>query len=89
MANEKLGVSYQQNRHQKVFYRGLYICAVGLDVLKFDQTSLFYSVSYFNWGEIWSFVSERLSPPKPTPVVTGLSGKSSAWFLMQLTWKRT
>jgi len=33
---------WQQNRHQKVFYRGAlqYICAVGLDILKFEQTSL-------------------------------------------------
>jgi len=53
----------QQNRHQKV-YGGLYICAVGLDILKFEQTSLFYSASYFNWG-VWSFVSERLNPPNP------------------------
>jgi len=28
----------------------LYICAVGLDVLKFEQTSLRYSDSYFNLG---------------------------------------
>ena len=43
---------WQQNRHQKVFYRlgVLYICAVGLDVLKFEQTSLFYSASYLNSG---------------------------------------
>jgi len=40
----------QQNRHQKVFYKGLYIYAVGLDILKFEQTSLFYSGSYFNLG---------------------------------------
>jgi len=46
MANENL--VWQQNRHQKVFYRGAlqYICAVGLDILKFEQTSLFYSASY-------------------------------------------
>jgi len=33
---------WQQNHHQKVFYRlgGLYICAMGLDILKFEQTSL-------------------------------------------------
>jgi len=28
----------------------LYICAVGLDILKFEQTSRFYSASSFNWG---------------------------------------
>jgi len=33
---------WQQNHHQKVFYRlgGLYICAMGLDILKFEKTSL-------------------------------------------------
>jgi len=43
---------YQQNRHHKVFNRlgGIYICAVGLDILKFEQTSLFYSASYLNSG---------------------------------------
>jgi len=33
---------------------GLYICAVGLDNLKFEQTSLFYSALYFNWGRFES-----------------------------------
>jgi len=23
---------------------------MGLDILKFEQTSLFYNASYFNWG---------------------------------------
>ena len=35
------GLVYQQNRHQKVFNRGLNICAVSLDILKFEQTSCF------------------------------------------------
>jgi len=68
---------WQQNRHQKVFYRGAlqYICAVGLDILKFEQTSLFHSASYqFGRGD-WSFVSEGLSPPK-APVVTGTVWKN-------------
>jgi len=41
---------WQQNRYQKVFYRGVLqnICVVGLDIQKFQQTSLFYSASYFN-----------------------------------------
>ena len=45
---------WQQNRHQKVFYRGAlqYISAVGLDILKFEQTSLFYSASYSIWKEL-------------------------------------
>jgi len=90
---------WQQNRHKKV-YRGLYICAmgglgkryicaVGLDILKFEQISLFYSASYFSLGGSWSFVSERLSPPKPPRMVTGLCGKISACFLMELTRKST
>jgi len=28
----------------------LHICAVGLEILKFEQISLFYSTSYFNLG---------------------------------------
>jgi len=48
MTNEKLGVP--TNRLQKVFYRGsLHLCN-GLDNLKFEQTSLFYSAPYFNCG---------------------------------------
>jgi len=71
--------------NQKVFYRleGFCICAVGLDFLKFEQTSLFYSASYLNSGGDWSFVSEGLSPSK-TPMATGLCGKTSICFLMQL-----
>ena len=64
---------WQHNRHQKVYGGlclcavggGLCICAVGLDILKFEETSLFYSASYFNLGGAWSFVSEGLRPPKP------------------------
>jgi len=43
-----------KNRHQKVFHRlvALCICAVGLEILKFEQTSLFYSVSYLNSGDL-------------------------------------
>jgi len=82
---------WQQNRHQKVFCRlgGLYICAMGLDVLRFEQTSLFYCASFFNLGGAWSYVSERLSLPNHPNVVTGLCGKTSACFLMQLTQKTT
>ena len=69
---------WQHNRHQKVYgglclcavggglsIGGLCICAVGLDILKFEETSLFYSASYFNLGGAWRFVSEGLRPPKP------------------------
>ena len=50
MANEKLGVTTEPSPES--FYRGAlqYICAVGLDILKFEQTSQFYSASYFNLG---------------------------------------
>jgi len=50
---------------RKSSIEGFYICAVGLDILKFEQTSLFYSAWYFNCGGTWSFVSEGISPPKP------------------------
>jgi len=49
---------------------------------------MFYSGSYFNLGGDWSFVSEGLSPSK-TPMATGLCGKISVSFLMQLTQKST
>jgi len=50
MVNEKLGVATEPSPES--LYRGAlqYICAVGLDILKFEQTSLFYSASYFNLG---------------------------------------
>jgi len=50
MANEKLGAATEPS--SEVFYRGAlqYICAVALDILKFEQTPLFYSASYFNLG---------------------------------------
>jgi len=49
---------WQQNRHQKVSYRGaLHICAVGLDlILKCEPTTLFYSASYFNLGELGALI---------------------------------
>jgi len=64
-----------------------YICAVGLDILKFEQTSQFYSASYLN--------SEGLQlcfgGPKPIkdPMATGLCGKASVCFLTQLIRKST
>jgi len=47
---------WQQNRRQKVFNRGLYTCSVGLDILKFEQTSLFYNASYFKFEGAFYFV---------------------------------
>ena len=60
---------WQQNRHQKVFYTGAlqYICAVGLDILKFEQTSLFYSASYFNLGGEIAALFRRAKPTKGPP----------------------
>jgi len=45
MANEMLGVTTEPSP-EKSFVG--YICAVGLDILKFEQISLFYSASYLN-----------------------------------------
>jgi len=61
------------------FYRGLCICAVGLDILKFEQASLFYSDSYFNLWGAWSFVSEGLSPKPPLP-----RGDGAGWHNFSL-----
>jgi len=43
-------LSMDQNRRQKVFNGGLYVCAEGLDIVKIDKAPLIYSVSYFNLG---------------------------------------
>jgi len=52
-----------QNRRQKVFSRGLFVCAGGLDIIKLTKTPLkLFHVSI--WGA-WSFVWEGLSRPKP------------------------
>jgi len=63
MATEKLGVATEPSPESP--YRGAlqYICAVGLDILKFEQTSLFRNASYFILGGC-SSVLEGLSPPK-------------------------
>jgi len=56
---------WQQNRHQKVFYRlgGLYICAVGLDILKLNKHHCFIVLHIEIRGEL-ELVSEGLSPSK-------------------------
>ena len=43
-----------QNR-RKFSIVGLYVCAVGLDIIKMTKTPLIHSVSCFNLGA-WSFV---------------------------------
>jgi len=66
---------------------GLYICTVGLDILKFEQTPLFYSASYFNVRSL-ELCLGGLSPlERPRGYVT--VWKTSAFFLMQLTLKST
>jgi len=50
MANENLGVATEPSPERLCRLGGLYICAVGLDILKFGLTSLFYSASYLNSG---------------------------------------
>ena len=58
---------WQQNRHQKVSVGELYneyICAVGLDILKFEQASLFCSAWYFNLGVGLELCFEGAKPTK-------------------------
>jgi len=73
---------WQQNRHQKVFYKGAlqYIVQWGLTFLKFEQTSLFYShsASYFNLGGGIGALSRRGSSHQRPLMVTGLCGKTSS-----------
>jgi len=56
---------------------------MGLDILKFEQTSLFYSALYFNWGGL-KLCCGGTKPTKAPPMATGLYGKTPACFLMQL-----
>jgi len=79
---------YQQNRHQKVLNRGLNICAVGLDILKFEQTSCFI-VLHISIGGALELCFGRAEPTEaPSLWRRGLCGKTSV-LLMQLTWKST
>jgi len=63
-------VGFRQNRRQKVFSRGHYVCAGGLDIINYDTTSLMYSVSHFNLGA-WSFVWGDKSTKAPRGDGTG------------------
>jgi len=72
----------QQSVTRKSSIGGLYSCAMGLDILKFEQTSLFYSASYFNGGA-WSFVLEGLITSKP-PWLQGCVAKLQLAF--QCNW---
>jgi len=85
MANETLGVTTEPSP-EKSFIG--YIWAVGLEILKFEQTSLFYSASYFNSRGL-ELCFGGAKPIKDPPVATGLCGKASFCFLMQLIRKST
>ena len=67
----------KQNRRQKVFTRGLYVCvgalyvsARRLNIENFIKSPLIYSVSYLDLGVLVLCLGV-LSPPKP-PMATGL-----------------
>jgi len=51
----------EQNRRQKVFNGGLYVCAGGLGIRKFEKNSTIHSVSYFNFGGL-EFCLGGISP---------------------------
>jgi len=58
-----------QNRRQKLFIRGLNVCAGRLDIENSLKSLLIYSVSYFNLEAfVW-----RGEAHQRTPVATGLS----------------
>jgi len=61
---------------------------MGLDILKYEQTSLFYSVSYLNSRGIGALFRKSKAHQR-LPVASGLCGKASVCFLMQLTLKST
>jgi len=96
MANEKPSVTTEPSPESLwgalhlwsggALYRGIYICALGLDILKLRQTSLFYSDSYFNFGSLQALFRKGQAHQRP-PMTTGLGGKTSGCFLMQLTRK--
>jgi len=68
------GLPCQQNCHQKVFYRGGFTFVQwGLTFLKFEQTSLFYSALYFNWGSL------KLCFGGTKPTKAPSSGDGTVW----------
>ena len=63
----KLGVATEPSPESP--YRGAlqYICAMGLDILKFEPTSLFYSASYFDLGGVLELCFGEAKPTKGPP----------------------
>jgi len=59
-----------QNRRQKVFNRGLFVCAGGLNIIKLTKAPLIYNVSRFNLA-VLELCLGGISHRKP-PVATGL-----------------
>jgi len=91
MTNEKLGVATEPSSESlwgvlHLWIGGLYICALGFDILKFQQTSLFYTVVQIS---IWGDLELCFRGAKPTKGSTGLCDKTSACFFMQLILKST
>jgi len=60
-----------QKRRQKVFTRGLYVCAGRLDIENLLKSPLIYIVNILIWGP-WGFVW-RGEAHQSIPVATGLS----------------
>ena len=63
MAIEKLGVAIEPSPESLLRGALQYICAVGLDILKFEQTSRFYS-AYLNSGGLELCFGRAKSPSK-------------------------
>jgi len=70
-----------QNRRPKVFNRGIWVCAGGLDTLKIDKSQLIYTVSCCNLGGLEPCLG-RLSPQK-LPHGDG-TGPSVCWICWSL-----
>ena len=87
MANEKLGVATEPSP-ESLLYGDFRFVQWGLTFLNLNKHHCFIVLHISIWGAAWSFVSEGLSHQSP-PVATGLCGKTSAYFLMQLTRKST
>jgi len=72
---------FTQNCRQKVYNRGLCVCAEWLDILKLTKTPLIYSVSYFNLGGRLEFcLGDKVHPWQGTRFRTGVMKLSQAMY---------
>jgi len=55
-----------RNRRQKIFNKGLYVCAGGLDIQNFDKNSRFVVLVISIWGDLKFFLG-GLSHKRPPP----------------------